>query len=67
MARDEYTYVNVDEILKATPGALLLLIGDTEEWVPRSQVEDGEDYEEGMYNQRVGIKTWLAKDRGLVE
>lgn len=69
MARrgDEYTCLNVDEITAATSGALRLQIGDYEDWFPRSQIMDGENYEKGEMNLQIEVKTWLAKDRGLVD
>lgn len=56
---DELSWFDVDEVVKETPHAYLLLIENEELWLPKSQVKFDED--DGL----VGLPGWLAEDKGL--
>ena len=47
------------DIKAETPKAWLLYDGSTEAWVPKSQVEKGDD---GTF----AMPEWLAKDKGFI-
>ena len=48
-------------------GYLISIEGEEDEaiWVPASQVDDNEEYEEGDFNV-LYIKEWIAKKKGLI-
>lgn len=47
------------ELIRETDGAYLVNINDTEEWVPKSQVEYDDD---GAFE----MPRWLARDKGFI-
>jgi hypothetical protein len=53
----EFTF---DEIIKETPDAWLLDMGDEKVWFPKSQCELDED------EQIIDVPEWLAIEKGLV-
>jgi hypothetical protein len=60
MARDEFVELT-GEIRHETDLAVLFFDGETEVWLPRSQIEiDGR----GLVT--VTVPEWLAKDKGLI-
>lgn len=68
MARDnasDWVYVQVDRIKVETDKAFLCLIGDEEMWLPKSQIEDVDDYEEGDTDVELAISEWIANEKGL--
>lgn len=62
--RDEWVDVVVDEVLKETDEAVLLLIDGDEVWVPLSRV-DGVPPEVGAVNVTVSVKKWFAEKENL--
>lgn len=68
MARDNainWVYVQVDLIKVETDKAFLCLIGDEEMWLPKSQIEDVDDYAEGDTDVELAISEWIANEKGL--
>lgn len=63
----EWVHLDVAKILRETDRAFLLrLEEDGEEvWVPKAQVSDPEDYQEGDENVTVSVTRWLAEQKGL--
>lgn len=57
--------IEFTEIVHTTDTALLVLIGDEEVWIPRSQVEDGESVEEGDGPGTLVVSEWIAREKGL--
>jgi predicted RNA-binding protein (virulence factor B family) len=54
------------EIKRKTPKAYLVSDGgDDEQWLPRSQMENDEDYDIGD-TFTVSIPEWLAKEKGFI-
>jgi hypothetical protein len=67
MAASNYVHLDVDEILRETDKAFLVLTDEGEEvWLPKSHVADPDDYAEGDTNCTLSITEWLAKQKGLV-
>jgi hypothetical protein len=64
---DERQFVDVwvDDIIKVTPKAILILIDDHELWLPISQVEDGDRVQSGSGEQILAIAKWLAIKNGF--
>lgn len=49
-----------------TDHAILLDDGDREVWLPKSQIEDPEEFENGEHYDAILVPQWLAKDKGLI-
>ena len=66
MGQSNYVHLDVDEILKETAKAFLVLLPDGEEvWLPFSQVADHEAYAVGDTGVTISITEWLAREKGL--
>jgi len=63
---DDPVEIYVEEVLADTDEAILCLVdGDTEAWIPRSQLLYTEVEEEGD-SGNIEIPEWLAIDRELI-
>jgi hypothetical protein len=61
----ELAQVEVEQVVRATGKALLVLVEGEEVWIPRSQIqEDSEVQDEGDSGTLV-IPMWLAEEKGL--
>lgn len=61
----DWVHLDVDLIKKETDKAFLLVIDGDEFWVPKSQVSDHDDYEEGDKDVTMSISQWFADKEGL--
>ena len=53
-------------ILAATDLAVLVALpSGSEEWLPRSQIDGGDELEEGDWNKTIEISRWIAKQKGI--
>ena len=60
-----YVEVEVDECLRTTDAAALLVIDGEEHWVPFSQIEDnGEPLEEG-YSGQLYLTRWICDQKEI--
>jgi len=59
-----YCYIAC-EIRRTTDKAVLIHDGAIEAWIPRSQIEDPEEFETGAHVEML-MPEWLAKDKGLI-
>lgn len=62
-------YVEIDlEIVTITDDAILTDDGDDEYWIPRSQIEDGEEIDWGDIGKTLtlNIAEWFAEKEGLI-
>ena len=60
-----YVEVEVDECLRTTDAAALLVIDGEEHWVPFSQIEDnGESLEEGFIGQ-LYLTRWICDQKEI--
>lgn len=59
-------YVHLEDcwVKRVTEKAALIAWEDEEEWIPLSQIADGEDLEEGG-PMTVSITEWIAKEKGI--
>ena len=56
------------DIIRETDAALLVEFGDgQEEWFPRSQVENGDSYQEGDQPEEFMITKWIADQKEIDE
>lgn len=60
-----WVYATADEIKKVTEKALLADFGGEEIWLPLSQLEDQDRYEEGDCDITIGMSEWIAKQKGI--
>ncbi len=59
-------HVDVTRILKETELAFLLLLENEKEvWVPKSVIQDADDYDEGDENATVSIHEWWAEKNNV--
>lgn len=65
VAEREFVDVRVDDILKLTPKAVLIIIDEWEQWLPISQVEDSNRLKVGSGEQILAIAKWLARSKGF--
>ena len=65
MSASNWVHLDVDEILRETPAAFMVLIDDEQIWLPKSQIADADDYEEGDVDLVISITEWIANEKGL--
>lgn len=66
MSEEAWVHVDVDEILKETEKAFKCrLASGHEEWLPKSQMSNPEDYNEGDRDAVISITSWLASQKEL--
>lgn len=64
LASKDYTYVT-GTIVRETEMAILFLSENSDEvWIPKSQIEEPEEFDIGEVTQLL-IPSWLARDKGL--
>ena len=68
MSASQWVHLDVLLVKKATPEAFLLTIDgiDEDHWIPKSQMADPDNYEEGDENVTVSVTEWIAQQKGLV-
>lgn len=60
---EEFVEIN-GEVRRQTDKAILFFDGKREVWLPKSQIEDPEDFEIGK-NIDILLPAWLATENGL--
>lgn len=65
MGFSSWVHVEVERIVRETDLAFLCLIDGEEYWLPKSQVSDPDDYEEGDENCEMSISEFIAHEKGL--
>lgn len=66
MSASNWVLLVVEEVVKVTDDAFLLLIDGEEYWLPRSQIADPDDYEEGELDCEMSVTKWIARQKGLI-
>lgn len=62
----DYVHLDVEEIVKETEKAFLLLLSNgSKHWVPMSVCADSDNYSEGDRNCTVSVRRWFAEKEGL--
>lgn len=62
----DWVHVDVDEILKETDAAFRVRLEDgSEHWLPKSQISDADDYNQGDRNAVISITEWIANEKGI--
>lgn len=60
-----YVYITAD-IRRVTDRAVLIHDGTKEAWIPKSQIEDPEEFGIGEAGVEILMTEWCAKDKGLI-
>lgn len=60
--RNDKMELTFDRIVRWTDSAILVEVDNQEHWLPKSQVNEGADFD---VEQPIVIPRWLAEDRGL--
>lgn len=60
-----WVHIDVDHIKKETDKAFLCVIDEEEIWLPKSQISDVADYEEGDRDVSMSISEFIAGEKGL--
>ncbi len=60
-----WIHLDVELIKRETPKAFLMVIDGEEHWIPKSQVADVDDYEEGDRDCGVSVTEFIANEKGL--
>lgn len=60
-----YVEVKVDKIIHETDEAFLCDISDEETWIPKSQVDEPEAYEEGDEDIDMNVTLWFCEKKGI--
>lgn len=60
-----FVYVTAD-IRNVTDRAVLIFDGKREVWVPRSQIEDPEEFHRGEVGVEILMTEWIAREKGLI-
>lgn len=61
----DYVTIQVERVEAETDLALLLVIDEESVWVPKSLIEEPDDYEVGNEDVEVEIAEWFCKREGL--
>lgn len=68
MSASEWVHLDVELIVRETEKAFLLrLEGGAEYWIPRSQISEPENYEQGDEDVTISISQWIAEQKGLAD
>lgn len=55
------------EVLAVTDKAILLKIdGHSQEWIPKSQILDGEEFPDKGDHIELTVTTWIAEQKGFI-
>ena len=65
MSASRWVHLDVDEIKKETNAAFLIRIEGEEYWLPKSQIADADDYEEGDCDVTLSVTEWIATEKGF--
>lgn len=60
-----YVEVYVDECLRTSDKAALLVIDGDEHWVPFSQIEDNEEPLKEGYSGQLYLTRWICDEKGI--
>lgn len=65
-----WVFATAERIKRVTDKAILAEIADgegevTEHWLPKSQLEDPEKFEEGDQDITIGMTEWIAEQKGI--
>ena len=62
---DQWTHLDVDEIVGESQKAFEVRIGKNRYWIPMSQISDYEDYSLWDKNCVMSVKTWFCEKENI--
>ena len=67
MGASNYVHIEVTKILVETEKAFQLEIVGCEKnvWMPKSQIADPDDYDEGDVDVMMSVTEWIAGEKGI--
>lgn len=66
MGASGWVHIEVEKIVRETPKAFLCRIKDVwDVWIPKSQISEPENYEEGDEDCTISITEFIAKEKDL--
>ena len=65
MGASNWVHLDDCDVLRTTEKAILVEYDGEEIWLPRSQVSDGEQYEEGDTGVTISITEYIAREKGI--
>lgn len=60
-----WVHLDVEEVKRETDKAFLVVIDGEQVWIPKSQIDSPDDYEEGDTNCTISVTEWIANEKGL--
>lgn len=60
-----YVEITYEQFIRETPAAALFVIDGEEVWLPWSQIEDGQDIEEGEDGGTLSVTRWICEQKDL--
>jgi hypothetical protein len=64
MGTPRWVEIEIDEILRETEKAIQVRRGEEIEWMPKSQIRDGEELGVGECDLVISVAEWLAEEKG---
>ena len=65
MSASNWVHVDVDQIKRETENSFLVVIDGEEIWLPKSHIEDSDDYVAGDADVCMSITQWIANKKDL--
>lgn len=65
MSHSGYIHIDVEEITKETDKAFCCVIDGESVWLPKTQIADWRNYEEGDKVVSMSITEWIAREKGI--
>ncbi len=66
MSASRWVHIDVDEIRRETEKAFLIVIEDEEYWLPKSQIADADNYNQGDTDCTMSITEFIAGEKDLM-
>ncbi len=67
MSASGWVHIDVERIKKITEKAMLVTLEDGDLWIPLSQVDEPDNFEEGDEDITVSVTEWFSKKQELSE
>lgn len=67
MGASNFIHLEGVKVIAVAEKALLIRLKKNEYWLPKTQVADAEDYEEGDEDCGMSITDWIANEKGISE
>ena len=66
MSASHWVHLDVERVKRETDNALLVvLVNGDEHWIPKSQIDDSDNYGAGDTNCTISIPRWLAVEKDI--